>query len=240
MVIKGESFVRGDYSLYRLVIIAALLLAVCGCGGETTTPEPTSTPMATPRPTLAATSTPDEEPAVEMEGMTEYVSANRVFHIQYPEDWVINEVPVATRVSFAIAPSEDVINQRPDFSQPVAFVFGVINQVNPSVLATNNLEDLHRQALLEGSLFEYEVVGEPTVLQPNSSLTYLLMEATSTEEDGSVVNWRLGTGVADLTVVHFGIGVSEAGMEEYGDIAEAMFNSVMIDTEVTEELAGNE
>ena len=142
--------------LHRITIILVLLLALSGCGGETATPEPTAAPTSTPEPT--ATSTP--VPEAEMEGMTEYVSANDVFYMQYPEGWALNEVPAENRISFAIASSEEVITQRPDFSQPVAFAFGVINQVTPNVLATNNLEDLHRQALLEGSIFEFEVVGE--------------------------------------------------------------------------------
>jgi hypothetical protein len=216
------------------IVLAALILTACG-GGDVNIPEPepvqpTTTPTALPIPTAT--------PLVGEATLSGYESSNQVFHIKYPTGWVINEVPTATGLAFAVAPNREFIDNRPDFRKPVLFGFGTINQVSVELAQPANLPNLHKQAFSqENSGFAFVHQSE-TVTRPSAYITYFFTEAISTTTDGAVVRWKLGTGLADLTVVHFGVGVSQAGFAEYSQLALDMFNSVEIDTAVTAKLAG--
>jgi hypothetical protein len=234
--VQEETIVQRIRYLNHTIIVVLTILALSACGGgspDTPEPEPVQ-----PTATATASPVPTETPSVSEPTTSEYASSNAVFYMQYPADWVVNEVPSSTGgLAFAVAPNRELIESKPDFTKPVAFAFGTINQVSQELAQPANLEELHRQAFFEDSLFAFEPQGKPIITTPSPYITYFFMEAISRENDNSVVHWELVTALADLTVVHFGIGVSEAGMAEYGQLALDMLNSVEIDTAVTAKLA---
>ncbi|MFZ5822251.1 MAG: hypothetical protein ACOYYJ_20365 [Chloroflexota bacterium] len=219
---------------YRILLIVALLaLTLPACGSNTSTPEP-----APAQPTAAPTQpAPTDPPQASESALSEYASSNGVFYIKHPSGWAINETPTATGLAFAIAPSRAFIEKRPDFKEPVLLAFGTINQVGAGLAQPANLANLHQQAFSPATGFTF-VFKEPTITTPSPYVTYFVTQATSTEANGAVVHWMLGTALADLTVVHFGVGVSDAGFADYGQLALEMFNSVEVDTTVTATLAG--
>ncbi len=216
--------------IYMIVVPLLLVIVLAGCTNGATDAPITSTPLVVPTATSEISSNTGMM-------MTEYASSNGVFYLPYPTGWAVNETPLADGgLAFAIAPSQDFIDNRPNFNRPILFAFGRINQVSPELAQPARLAELHEVAFGQNPLFEFEL-GEPYITSPSPYVTFLVMEATSTEENGAVVYWQLGTALADLTVVHYAIGVSEAGVGEYGELAVEMFDGVEIDTAVTGALA---
>lgn len=209
---------------------------------STETPEPvgdTPDPGAgTPEPGAETPEPPADTPSPQSSSMASYESANGVLSMHYPAGWAINEITTATGLAFSIGPDWDVINNPPDFSQPVAFAYGTVNQVSPEVALGENLADWHDMAFFEGSEVPYELVGEPISTTPGPDLALYTTDATSTQSGGEMVHWHLGTALAHQTVIHYAVGISEAGLTEYGTTAQEMFDSVEIDTAVTAALAG--
>lgn len=228
---------RTHLSLYHILIVVLIALTLSACKGEdaAATPEPEPVqPTAAPTVPPAATEIPQASEIT----WNEYASANGALYIKYPSGWVINEVPTVTGYAFAIAPSREYIEKKPDFGEPVVFAFGTINQVSRELAQPANLPSLHQQAFSPSTGFTFVLKGEPTVTTPSPYVTYFLTEAASAEANGVTVHWMLGTALADLTVAHFGVGVSEAGFAEYSQLALEMFNSLEVDTVVTGKLAG--
>ncbi len=170
--------------------------------------------------------------------MTVYASCDGTFNMLYPESWYVKEFQNGATISFSIAENSDLLDGRPDFSKPVLLAVGLISQLSPEA-AASGVEFLHNNMYSNANgLFQYVPAGEPNISTPASSTNFYIIQAESVEEDGSIIHWQLGTLLTDLTVVHIGVGVSEAGMEEYRQIAIEMFNSVHIDSDVTAQLAG--
>lgn len=234
------------------LLLLLLLLALSACSGSpppaatplppTATIAPSATPLP-PTPTPAPTDTPEPTVTVLASApeMDRYTSSNDVFYMDYPAGWALREVVAEDgALAFAIAPSEAQIDGRPDFREPVAFAFGSQKQVEPALADPSNLPALHERAFANHPLFALTPHGEPTITRPSPYVTYYVMEARSQEPDGTPVRWMIATALADRTVLHFGVGVSESGMASLGQVALGMFNSVEVDTEVTGALAGGQ
>jgi len=225
-----------------LAMIAILCLSLFACGGTDAPAQEevrdTGQEQAVATEPVVEAAQPEEE-GEQFDGeLSLYESSNGVFLMRYPSDWVINEVPQENGLAFGITARRELFESRPDFSEPIVFSFGSTGQIEPALATLDNLANLHAQAYANHPLFTFVPQGEPTVTQPSPFIAYYVMQANSTEPDGAVVRWMLATALADLTVVHFGVGVSEAGFERYGQLALDMFNSVEVDTLVTAELAG--
>ena len=212
-------------------MLSVLLILIAACGGNTPEESQQTTSSLQEQNTDNA-AVPDET------AMAVYASCDGSFNMLYPEGWYVKEVQNDPTISFSIAESSDLLEGRPDFREPVLIAVGLISQLPPEA-AASGVEFLHANMYSrENGVFQYVPVGEPNISSPTSFLSVYTIEAESVEEDGSTIHWQLGTALSDLTVVHIGVGVSEAGMEEYEQIAVEMFNSVRFDSEVTGQLAG--
>ncbi len=217
-----------------MFIVIFVLFSACG---ESAQDENQQTPSNLQEPVEDADGTPGT-PVPDQTAMAEYASCDGTFNMLYPEGWYVKEFQNGPTISFSIAENSDLLDGRPDFSRPILLAVGIISQLPPDA-AASGVEFLHANMYSkENGLFRYVPVGEPNISTPASSTNFYIITAESVEEDGSIIHWQLGTLLTDLTVVHIGIGVSEAGMEEYRQIGIEMFNSVQIDSDVTGQLAG--
>ncbi len=212
-------------------ILLVLFALFAACGGNTPE-ENQQTPSSLPEQDADNTPVPDQT------AMAEYTSCDGTFSMLYPEGWYVKELQDGATIIFSIAENSDILDGRPDFSRPVLIAVGLISQLPPEA-AASGVEFLHDNMYSnENSIFQYVPVSEPNISTPSSSTHFYIIRAESVEEDGSLIHWQLGTALTDLTVVHIGVGISEAGMEEYRQIGIEMFNSVHIDSDVTAQLAG--
>lgn len=206
-----------------LLVLFALFAA---CGGNT--PEENQQTSSSLQEQDAENTTAPDQTA-----MDEYASCDGTFSMLYPEGWYVKEFQDGATISFSIAENSELLDGRPDFSKPVLIAVGLISQLPPEA-AASGVDFLHNNMYSnENGIFQYVPAGEPNISTPASSPHFYIIQAESVEEDGSIIHWQLGTILADLTVVHIGVGVSEAGMEEYEQIAIEMFNSVRFDSDVT-------
>lgn len=212
-------------------MLSVLLIMFAACGGNT--PEENQQTTSSLQEQDADNITVPDETA-----MAVYASCDGSFNMLYPEGWYVKEFQNGPTISFSIAENSDLLDGRPDFSKPVLIAVGLISQLSPEA-AASGVGFLHANMYSnENSIFNYVPVGEPNISTTVSSTSFYIIRAESVEEDGSLIHWQLGTALTDLTVVHIGVGISEAGMEEYRQTGIEMFNSVHIDSDVTAQLAG--
>lgn len=214
-----------------ILLVLFIMFAACGGSTEEENQQPPSN-LQEQVEDADNTSTPDQTT------MADYASCDGTFHMLYPQDWYVKEYQNGPTISFSIAENSDLLDSRPDFSRPVLIAVGIISQIPPEA-AASGIEFLHANMYSrEDGVFQYVQVGEPNISIAESSSSFYIVQAESVEEDGSIIHWQLGTILTDLTVVHIGVGVSAAGIEEYRQIGIEMFNSVQIDGDVTGQLAG--
>ncbi len=212
-------------------ILSVLLVLFAACGGDT--PEESQQ-----TPSNLQEQDADSTPVADETAMAVFESCDGSFNMLYPEGWYVKEFQNGPTISFSIAENSDLLDGRPDFSEPVLIAVGLISQLPPEA-AASGVEFLHDNMYSgDNGLFRYVPVSEPDISHPTSFLSVYTIEAESVEEDGSIIHWQLATALSDLTIVHIGVGVSEAGMEEYRQIGIEMFNSVRFDSDVTAQLAG--
>ena len=80
------------------------------------------------------------------------------------------------------------------------------------------------------------MVGQPALVEPSPEIVSYFTTATAELSTGVLTHWLLGTSMADQTVVIFAVGVPDFAMDQYSEIALEMFNSAVIDTEITSQL----
>ncbi len=212
----------------KLRLLALAILTLIAALSACTTTEPDVIVMLNPTATL----TPSDAFT-----WGKYISADQAFQINVPADWIVDENVTENGVDFVIAPLREFIESKPDFNQAVGLVYGGTFQTIEENATLDNLEVFHRQAFYENSLFTLEQQTELSRIDAGNGVTYMISDATSTQEDGSMVYWKFGTAIVDRTVVNFAIAVSVTGGEEYGPILLDIFNSVGINITATASLA---
>lgn len=226
------------------LILSILLLSISLVGCQQGTNNPGNTPpLEEPEPTAPPADPapePTKEPAPEepVSGEINLVwfdTDDGIFHILYPEGWATNQVPSENGIAFGIVPIEsDFSAGAVLFNRPTIMVHGAIRQIPPELTAKEEVVNFHLSNFYSGtSTFNYQLVGTPVTNEPSPYIIYYLSQATAELDTKVITHWMLGTALADQTVVTFAIGVPDHAMEQYGDIAMQMFNSVQIDTEIT-------
>jgi len=230
----------------RLALVLTILLlsiALVGCTKSTNNPgvnapaveEQAPTPKP-PEPTPEPTEEPAaQEPASDEINLVWFDTDDGIFHILYPEGWATNQVPSENGIAFGIVPIESDLTAGPVlFNRPTIMVYGSVRQIPPELASKEEVANFHLSNFYgESSVFKYQMVGTPVTTEPSPYIIYYLTQATAELDTKVLTHWLLGTALADQTVVTFAIGVPDHAMEQYGAIAQQMFNSVEIDTEIT-------
>lgn len=234
-------------SILSGVLLLCLLITACASSPannannneqNTPTEEPTLEPTKEPTPLPTETPTgPEMDPT--LINLVEFGTDDGVFHILYPEGWATNQVPLDTGLAFGIAPLAEHFSAGPlMFNEPIIMVYGSVEQVPAELALVEDIDKFHNATFYgDNSIFDYIIVGEPQVFAPTQYVTYYLTQAQSVLPTGVFTDWMLGTALADQTVISFAVGLPSSAMEQYGDLAMQMFNSVEIDTEVTGQMA---
>ena len=207
-----------------LVLITSLLsigLLLAGCKSSDTSTKDVETP--------------DDYP----EEMTLFETDDGIITMIYPEEWATDQVQMETGIAFGIVPLAENFEQNPSsfFTDQVVMVYGFTQQVEADLAAAGNLEGFHASTFYTDSAsFDFTLVAEPVVDTSVPGVTLFVTQAESTLSSGVHTNWMLATALADQTVIAFAVGLPDSAMEQYGQMAMDMFNSVTIDTAVTGKL----
>ncbi len=225
----------------RLSIVLTILVlsaALVGCQQKASNPAENVPAVEAPAVESEPTDEPAPEPASEEINLVPFMTDDGIFNILMPEGWATNQAPLSNGISFGIAPTAEGFSAGPAlFDQSVIMVYGSVEQISPDLAARENVGNFHNFNFYgETSVFNYVMGGEPVVMEPSPYVIYYLTQATAQLSTGVITHWLLGTALADQTVVLFAIGVPDGAMEQYGAIAQEMFNSVQIDTAITGEL----
>jgi hypothetical protein len=138
------------------------LLAACG---DNTPEENQQTTSSLQEQNTDNTTVPGET------AMDVYVSCDGTFNMLYPEGWYVKEFQNGPTISFSIAENSDMLDGRPDFSEPVLISVGLISQLSPEA-AASGVEFLHDNMYSrEDGAFRYVPVGEPNISSPTSFLS---------------------------------------------------------------------
>ena len=230
------------------VLLFSLILAACKPAdanqsspqmepGEEVQPAVNASEIEEPSPEPVEP-TPEPESADAGSEMLLFETDDGVFHMSYPSGWATNQVPVENGLAFGIAPLPEYFSAGSSmFNEPIIMVYGSVNQVSPELAIKENVENFHVSNFYSNnSNFSYTLIGQPTVTTPSSYIIYYITQAESQLSTGVLTNWMLGTAIADQTVITFAVGLPVDAMEQYGQLAMEMFNSIEIDTEVTAQL----
>lgn len=176
--------------------------------------------------------TPDDYPAE----MTIFETDDGILTMIYPQGWATDQVQMETGIAFGIVPLPENFEQNPSsfFTDQVVMVYGFTQQVEADLAAVANLEGFHASTFYTDSAsFDFTLVAEPVVDTSVPGVTLLVTQAESTLSSGIHTNWMLATALAGQTVIAYAVGLPDSAMQQYGQVAMDMFNSVTIDTAVT-------
>lgn len=206
-----------------ILITAVLLLLLAGCQkADTNTPEITPTSVS---------DYPFE--------MDVFETDSGEMYMVYPHGWATNQIPMENGFAFGIVPKKEQFDADPYslFTEPIVVVYGTVQYIAEELADPENLDGLHAaQFYTDNPNFTYTMVTNPVYDKSKPGVTYIYTQAESTLPNGVHTNWMLGTAMADQTVVSFAVGLPDSAMDEYGQMAMDMFNSVEIDTDVTSQL----
>lgn len=203
-----------------LVLITSLLsigLLLAGCKSEDAN---------------TADTTDVETPADYPAEMTLFETDDGILTMIYPEGWATDQVQMETGIAFGIVPLAENFEQNPGtfFTDQVVMVYGFTQQVEADLAVADNLEGFHASTFYTDSAsFEFALVAEPVVDTSVPGVTMIVTQAESTLSSGIHTNWMLATALADQTVIAFAVGLPDSAMQQYGQMAMDMFNSVTID-----------
>lgn len=225
----------------RLTLILTILLlsiTLIGCqqnANETEGNAPLVEEQEPPTPEPEPTPEPTEEPASDEINLIWFDTDDGIFHILYPEGWATNQAPSDNGLAFGIVPTAEDLSAGPTlFDKPTIMVYGSVRQVPPELAAKEEVVNFHLSNYYsDATPFNYQMVGTPVTTEPSEWIIYYFSEATAELDTGVNTHWMLGTALSGQTIILFAIGVPEHAMEQYGDIAMQMFNSVEVDTEIT-------
>lgn len=223
-----------------LALIISLIFTGCNASPTNNTNAQSNQAAAdNDAPEVQPTEPPTQETIAEDAiNLIEFGTDDDVFFILYPEGWATNQVPSENGLSFGIVPNAEYFSAGPAmFNDPVIMVYGSVQQVSPELATADQLENFHISTFYTNNPnFKYTIVGEPTITTPTQYITYYFTQAESTLSTGVHTNWMLGTALADQTVITFAVGLPDSAMQQYGQLAMDMFNSIEIDTSVTAQL----
>ena len=216
-----------------LIAFSIIILAALGIALLTTMPE--STANTTPTPS-GPTSTP--APAFPMD-MAVFETENYLLHMLVPAEYAVRQTEAENELIFEILPSEDNFDTTAEtfFDQPIVMVYGSILQVSTDQATPDNLAEMHAATFFgTESRFGYTIIGDPVIDNNAPGIIYIYTQAEATLPSGIHTNWMLGSALTNETIVFFAVGLPDSAMDEYGQMAMDMFNSVEIDTELAAEL----
>lgn len=207
-----------------LILFSILLLAAIGIALLTTLPDKTAA-SATPTPT-SPTKTP--APPFPLD-MTICEVENSLLYMICPKGWEIRQAPLENGIAFEIAPAA------PD--KQVVTIYGTIQQVLPEEATPENLADMHAATFFTtGLAYTYTLVGDPIIDNNTADIIYLYTQAEATLSTGEQTSWMLGSALTNQTIATFAIGLPDSAIDEYGQMAMDMFNSIELNIELAAEL----
>jgi hypothetical protein len=219
----GEKFLKLKYLIpFAGILLIGLVVAVLNTP-EAPNVNPTNAEPAAPFPLAMAI----------------FETDNGLLYMIYPDGWATRQTPAENGFTFKIVPQSEQLDADPNnyFDENFVMVYGAVRQVAPELADAEHLEGLHADTFFSDQAeFSYTLVADPVIDSDKPGIIYYYTQVESTLPSGVHTNWMLGTALTNQTVASFAVGLSDSALEEYGEMAMAMFNSIEVDTALAEQL----